>query len=267
MGEPRTIEAWARELIACENLALKLAPGDPPASFASPLAAPRRVESPGRGPGLRVLSRAEKTPRPGALSRPEARARLLHTFLHHEVQAAELFAWALLAFPGAPESFRRGLLRLAEDELRHARMLAGCLERLGHAYGDFGVRDWFWQRLPSCEEPVAFVALLGLGLEAANLDHAERWARYLEQAGDTHAAEVQRTIAREEIEHVRFAAEWFRAWTGGLEFERWREALPPPLTPTPLRGPELDREARRAAGLDEDFLRQLEAWGRSTSGT
>ena len=39
-----------------------------------------------------------------------------HALANHELQAVELFAWALLAFPEAPADFRRGLLHILTDE-------------------------------------------------------------------------------------------------------------------------------------------------------
>jgi len=46
---------------------------------------------------------------------------------------------------------------------------------------------------------------------------------------------------------------------GGLDYDRWRAALPPPLTPALLRGAELNRSARRRAGQGEAFLERLAA--------
>src|SRR5262249_22986943 len=148
------------------RLTYKLEPPLPPDDWAeSP--APLRIAAPGRPPELRITERAEKT---RGLRAPAGRARALHTFLHHELQAAELMAWALLAFPDTPRDFRAGLVRIALDETRHMRMYAKCIESLGHRVGEFPVRDWFWQRVPTCRDPASFVAVMGLGLESANLE-------------------------------------------------------------------------------------------------
>ncbi len=261
-----TIEAWALELIETCDLRAKLEPVAAPDDFAAGFEA-LRIGGPGRPPELEVVARAAKAPKPGALIRPHARAQLLHTFAHHELQAAELFCWGLLAFPHTPPEFRRGLLSLALEELRHARLYCAQLERLGFAFGDFAVRDWFWQRFLTCESELQFVALMGLGFEGGNLDHAELWAQRFDEVGDHDGARCQRVIGKDEIAHVRFAARWFREWAGELSFDSFRAHLPAPLTPMLMRGKQLNREARLEAGLDLAFLEDFEAWTAATSGT
>lgn len=256
-----TYERWAWDFLHARTLAHKLAPDDPRHGATwEARAVPRRVAAPRRPPPLRVARRAAKRPGAGALREAHARARLAHLCLHHELQAAELFAWALLAFPEAPRAFRRGLLSLALEEARHARQYAAHVERLGSAVGDFEVRDWLWQRVSAAPDAIAFVALLGLGFEGGNLEHARDFAARFRAAGDELLARTAERVAREEVRHVRFARRWYERWRGPLEFERWRADLPPPLSPSVLRGRELARDLRRSAGLDDEFLEALAAW-------
>lgn len=254
----QTIERWARDLIVADRLEDKLAPPPLPTAW-EPDPAPRDLR-PGRPPELVPIGRPPKTPRPGALRDPRRRAQLLHTFFHHELQAAELMAWALLRFVEAPREFRRGLARIARDEIRHANLYADHLRRLGYPVGSFGVRDWFWQRVGAAAHPADFVALLGIGFEGANLDHAARFAELFEAAGDPEAAAIQRRIGEEEVPHVRFAIRWFETWVGPLELAAWMDRLPPPLTPIVMRGRPLSRAPRRRAGMPERFLDALEAY-------
>jgi len=210
-----------------------------------------------------VLERAPKAPRPGALVRPEERARLLHTFWHHELQAAELFARALLAWPESPEAFRRGLVEILFEELSHMALYEREVQRLGFGIGDFPVRDWFWERVPTAPGPAGFLAMVGLGLEAANLDHGEVWAERLEAVGDSAAGAAQRRVAREEERHVAFAVEWWPRLDPeerAVDFDSWSAALPAPLSPLIFRGRPIAREARARAGQDAAFLDALEAW-------
>jgi uncharacterized ferritin-like protein (DUF455 family) len=251
-----TIERWAWDYVLGTSLDEKLAPPPVPARWEEPRVA-RRIDAPGRPPELDVGARADKT---RGLRSPRGRARALHTFFHHELQAAELMLWALLAFPETPEEFRRGLIRIAEDEIRHMRLYREQIVRLGHDVGDFPVRDWFWTRVPTCVDATSFVAVMGLGLESANLDHSASYAARFREAGDEDGARVQEIVGREEIAHVRFGAQWFARFAGELSFDRWQRALPPPLSPLLMRGTPLQRDARRRAGQPEPFLDELEAW-------
>jgi uncharacterized ferritin-like protein (DUF455 family) len=254
-----TVEAWALAFVEGRVLEQKLSPPPAPSAFLESSEA-IRVERPGRPPELVSRSAKKKTPRPGALRDPRRRAELLHTFLHHELQAAELMGWAILAFPSAPLAFRRGLLGILKDELRHVGLYREHLLELGHPFGTFPINDWFWDRVPGCTGPEGFVARMGIAFEGGNLDHAVRFAEQLEAAGDRRAAEIQRQIAEEEIPHVSFAIHWFQELTGGLDFDRWRAELPVPLSPMMARGRPMSEAARRRAGFSEAFLERLRTW-------
>jgi uncharacterized ferritin-like protein (DUF455 family) len=253
---PGTVERWAWDYVVSATLAAKLEPEGVPQTWEE-RPPPRRLASPGRPPELRVVAKAAKT---RGLQSEHGRARALHTFLHHELQAAELMAWAVLAYPETPVEFRAGLVRIALDEVRHMKLYEKEIVRLGHRVGDFTVRDWFWERIPRCGDPASFVAAMGLGFESANLEHTASYAARFREAGDEQGARVQEIIGLEEIAHVRFGARWFETFCGVLDFDRWKAALPAPLSPMLMRGRPLQRDARRRAGQPEPFLDQLDAW-------
>lgn len=254
--ETGTVERWAAAYITSTSLEVKLAPPAPPREWTS-APEPTRILAPGRPDALMVHVKAAKQ---RGFASPHGRARAMHTFFHHELQAAELFAFALLAYPDAPHPLRQGLLKIMLDEIRHANLYADEVTRLGFEVGAFPVRDWFWERIPACPDIVSFLATMGLGFEAANLDHASRYERIFRDVGDPSAAETQALVGRDEVMHVRFGAEWFRTITGALAFDAWTRALPKPLSPLLMRGAQLDLASRRRAGLDEEFLGALAAW-------
>lgn len=256
------IETWAAAYIRSTILADKLAPAPVPAAFAEG-AVSLRIEAPGRPPELVVAARAKKAPKRGAFVDPRRRAEILHRFFHHELQAAELMLWALLAFPDTPAAFRRGLVQIAQDEIRHANLYLARVAELGCAVTDFPVRDWFWQRVPSCRTPSEFVAVMGMGLEAANLDHAERYERIFRDLGDDASADLQARVHHEEIPHVRFAMHWLARFEGQdhePDFDAWSAQLPAPLSPWIMKGEPLARAARKRAGFDDPFLDALAAY-------
>jgi len=254
-----TLEDWALAYLTASTLAAKFELSEAPADVEEN--APCRGSARPARPAPFVCARfRRKTPGREALRAPARRAELMHTFLHHELQAAELFCWAILAFPDAPDSFRRGLASIARDEVRHMTLYRDHLAQLGHAFGDFPVRDWFWERVPSAKNPVEFVATLGIGFEGGNLDHAPRFAQWFRAVGDESGARLQERIFEEEIAHVRFSLVWFRKWTGSCDFRSWAAQLPPPLSPTLMKGQPIERNGRRRSGFPDRFLDDLAAW-------
>ncbi len=253
-----TIERWAWDWLHGPTLASRFRVAEIP-DASEPDAPPRVIAAPVRPAELTVIARAERSPSAGALRDPRQRARVLHTFLHHELQAAELMAWAILAFPTAPWAFRRGLAGVLRDEVRHMGIYAEHIEALGHRVGEFPVRDWFWQRVPAVSSPEAFCAVMGVGLEGANLDHSARFAERFRAVGDVRGADAQRHIGEEEIAHVRFGFHWLRRANGSVDFAEWSALLPPPLSPVLMRGDPMNREARGRAGFTNEFLDALAA--------
>jgi uncharacterized ferritin-like protein (DUF455 family) len=256
---PVDIETWAEQYVLASELSYKLTPPEPPKVFRAQ-ATPLRLTRPGRPAELRPARRGERTPKQRALEDPLFRARTLHAFFHHELQAAELMCWALLAFPDAEPELRRGLLAICLDEIRHMGLYVEHITALGCKVGDFGVRDWFWKRVPCCRNKLEFVAVMGMGLEAANLEHAPNFAARFRLAGDEAGARIQEQIAAEEVAHVGFATRWFARWTGGCSFEHWASLLPAPLSPWVMHGQPIADEARRRAGMSAEFLAALHAF-------
>jgi uncharacterized ferritin-like protein (DUF455 family) len=256
------VEVWTRRYVESTNLAEKCAPSAPPEVWAK---APGALDlSPGRPPELKVTRLLPRAVKLSALQKAESRIEVIHKFWHHELQAAELMAWAILRFVETPLEFRKGLLRILQDEVRHMRMYEGYLRKRGAAPGDFPVRDWLWERVQECASPLSFVALLGMGFEGANLDHAERYAKRFLAVGDEEGAKIQKQVGREEVAHVRFATHWFRVFHGSLSFDAWRSVLPSDLGPFSVRGKSLEESARLSAGMPAEFLTALREWkGRS----
>ncbi|MBL8859823.1 MAG: DUF455 family protein [Planctomycetes bacterium] len=259
-----TIERWCLDFVRGASATEKLSPSPTPdtalESAWDPAASACRIAQPGRPPEWTITTRSGSTPRGQALRDPAARAKLLHRFVHHELQAAELFAWAVLAFPETPRAFRTGLVRLCREELAHLELYLNHMRALGFDFGAEPVRDWFWERVPTCVDAAAFVALQGIGLEGANLEHSARFALQFRAAGDEAGARILERVERDEIAHVAFARQWFERFTGRpLTFDAWCAHLPAPLTPSVLQGRPINRAARLAAGLDDAFLDKLSA--------
>jgi len=259
-GRPELAEL-ALAILEADTIAGKLA-AVPPGARDERGGPARWVAAPARPPALRVASaRAGRVPPVAGMRDPHQRARILHALANHELQAIELFAWALLAFPDAPALFRRGLAAILGEEQSHMRLYMGRLAALGHELGDFPVTGHFWNHLGQFSSPRRFVCAMGLTFENANLDFAQEYAAAARAAGDPETASVLDRVHREEIRHVRFAWRWLKRWQG-QEPSAWQvylDSVSPPLGPGRARGRELCLASRRAAGLDEEFIAGLAA--------
>lgn len=253
------IRDFALRVVQTEDLDVKLAPAPEELTDEAPGPA-LRIEEPGRPPGLRFTRRIGVPPADG-MPDPAQRPRILHGLANHELQAAELFAWALLAFPGAPPGFRRGLLKILGDEQRHTRMYMARVEACGARFGDWPVNGYFWSKVPDITTPLRFLCAMSLTFENANLDHTEEYAEAARRAGDPKTAAVIEQVQRDEIEHVRFGWEWLQVLKREDQsaWDAFRANLTWPLRPVKAKGMKtFNREGRKAAGLDEEFIRRLE---------
>lgn len=251
---------FARTVLEAEDLTIKLAPLCEALTDEQPGPA-FRAGGPGRPPGLQYAEgvRAE-VPSCEGMPDPAQRPRILHGLANHELQAAELFAWALLAFPDAPPDFRRGLAGILQDEQRHTRMYIARLEETGSRFGDLPVNFYFWKKAVHIHSPLDFICAMSLTFENANLDHTVDYEEAARRAGDPKTAAVIEQVHRDEIEHVRFGWTWLQRWKGEDEsaWDVWRSHLTFPLRPLRARGTVFHRAGREAAGLDAEFIRRLE---------
>jgi uncharacterized ferritin-like protein (DUF455 family) len=254
------LRAFALSLVQADTLEGKLAPPPPGLTDAAPGPA-LRVEAPGRPENLRIVPGGHaRVPALAGVHDPRQRARVLHALANHELQAAELFAWALLAFPDAPPEFRRGATGVLADEQAHCRMYTARLAAHGAAFGDHPVSGHFWRALRAVGTPLEFVCTMGLTFENANLDFALEHAAALRAAGDEETARVLERVHHDEVAHVGFAWRWLGRFAppGADLWEVYRAAVRPPHGPSRARGATFDRVARLAAGIDPAFVDRLE---------
>lgn len=251
---------YAYAIVTSETLAGKLVP--PPEALVLTDGGPAlRLAAPGRPANLGIVEgRSAKVPPLAGMRDPSQRARILHALANHELQAIELFAWAVLAFPDAPIAFRRGLVAILADEQRHLGLYAERLVAHGIAFGDLPVTGHFWNKLDHLATPLSFVCAMGLTFENANLDFAGEYAAAARACGDLATADALDRVHEDEIAHVHFGYVWLRRLSS--DDDAWRAYnanVQFPLGPRRARGATFDREARRRAGFDEAFIEGLAA--------
>ena len=110
-----------------------------------------------------------------------------------------------------------------------------------------------------------YVAGLSLTFEQANLDFARHFAQAFGTVGDAASAQLLDRIYRDEIAHVASGLKWFRRWKNPSEsdWEAFCRQLKFPLSPRRAKGFALNVEGRRAAGLDPQFIAQLDVYSHS----
>jgi uncharacterized ferritin-like protein (DUF455 family) len=223
-----------------------------------------RPGQPARPANLQFAQRrtAPKMPKATALKDPAKRAVAHHIMANHELQALEVMAMVAVAFPDAPEEFRRGLGEIMQDEQRHTRMHVQRAQELGLAFGDLPVNGYIWAKAAEYTSVLEYICGLPLVFEGGNLDHTAEFEQYFIEAGDRRSAAILRAIQRDEIRHVQFGMTWLRRLKppGTDDFTAWIENLKWPIRPSRARGKQFLIEPRQAAGMSDDFINQLQEW-------
>ena len=203
------------------------------------------------------------------LEQKDERGKLLHFFANHELLATELMALVLLKFPDAPAAFRKGLLQTLKDEQEHTRLYIERMKACGIEFGELPVSGYFWRCVSPVENPMEYVASLCLTFEQANLDFARHFARGFATVGDADTARLLEKIYRDEIGHVAYGLKWFRRWKNPSEsdWDAFCRTLKFPLSPQRAKGFSLNIEGRRAAGLDLQFIAELNVYSQSKGRT
>ncbi len=254
------VRAFAEQVLFSPEIDKKIAPITEPLTDEHPGDSIRVVE-PARTPELIFAERrkAPSMPRPGALTDPAKRAIAHHILANHELQALEVMAYVALLFPDAPTEFRLGLARVMQDEQRHTRMHIERAAHLGVQFGTYPVNCYIWKKAQEIECELDYLATLPLVFEGRNLDHTLEFATYFSNAGDERSAALMRVVHRDEIEHVAFGIEWLRKLkpAGADDWETFCKHLKWPLRPSKARGDIFQIEARRQAGLSEDFIERI----------
>lgn len=272
--KPSELKEYALQVLLGTSLEDKLTPPSPtilagtsepfaPVPFPTPAL-------PGRPPGLE-LSRSPKKrqthqfPGKNELGRDRARGHVLHFFANHELLALEIMALAILKFSDAPVGFIRGIVQTMADEQRHMHKYLERMTELGVSFGDVTLNGFFWQSLKDMRGPQEYAAAMSLTFEQANLDFSFFFEQDFRRLGDERTAAILTEVRMDEIGHVKHGAIWLDRWRNPAKslWDEYRSHLRYPMTPARGKGPVFDRESRKLAGLNEDFINQVEVFSHS----
>ena len=261
-----TLRDLAARVLLAPDVALKLRPvrGELPDDDRG---TPLRIGEPARPAALRFRYKKNgpALPRGDALRDRGRRGVAHHVLANHELQAAEVMASVLLAFPNAPADFRRELGDVLRDELRHTRMHIARAAACGTRFGDHRVNGHVWISAARFRSELDYLCVLPLVFEARNLDESLELAAMFGAAGDAKGAGVLRQIHDDEIGHVAFGLRWLKRLSqdgGGGDadaFDLWASRLEAPNQPSRAVGRTFLDSPRLAAGMDAAFLAKLRA--------
>ena len=254
------LREWAISILSADTLQNKLYA--PPTLTDHHPGPPLLWDEPTRPAGMELKKRkkSEKLPPLQDLHDKNKRAICLHRFAGHELLAVEIMAFTLLACPDSPKHFRKGLANTLKEEQEHVRLYIDAMKKLGVSFGDLPLYRHFWVHTKFITKPAHYVSTMCLTLEMANLDFAPMYKAAFERFEDIPSANLMQRILNDEIGHVSFGYNWLKKFKPKEKsaYNAWCDNLSPLMSPQRARGPIFHPEHRLAAGLDPEWIKNLQ---------
>jgi len=195
----------------------------------------------------------------------EGLATLIHAITHIEYSAIDLALDAVYRFPEMPMEYKVDWLVVAEDEIRHYKMLDELLASLGYKYGDFPVHCGLFDAAEHTADSVLDrMAIIPRYYEASGLDVNPQIAKKLDNKRKNpiikKLIDALSIIYDEEIEHVYKGDKWFKylCQKEGLDESVYFEILERYKLLTKHR-PHINVDARKEAGFTCSEIKKLGA--------
>jgi len=196
---------------------------------------------------------------------PEGLATLIHAITHIEYSAIDLALDAVYRFPQMPMDYKKDWLVVAEDEIRHYKMLNRLLEGLGYRYGDFPVHCGLFDAAEHTAHSVLErMAVVPRYYEASGLDVNPQIMKKLDnKRKNPHVKaliDALEVILEEEIDHVHKGDRWFKYLCAkeGLDESVYFEILERYKLLNKHR-PHINVQARKEAGIACEEILKLGA--------
>ena len=196
----------------------------------------------------------------------EGLATLVHAIAHIEYSAIDLALDAVYRYPLMPMEYKIDWLVVAQDEIRHFKMLDELLVDIGYRYGDFPVHcGLFDASVHTANSIIDRIAVVPRYYEASGLDVNPQIVKKLENRHKDprikRLIEMLDIIYKEEIEHVFKGDKWFRYLCDqkGVEVEREYMKILEEYKLTNKHRPHINVKARKEAGFSCSELIKLGA--------
>lgn len=253
------VREWAIRILSADSLNDKLF--SPEILTDNNPGTPYLFIEPVRPPGMAFSKRPkqEKLPPFHEHHQQDKRAICLHRFAGHELLAVEIMAQALLAFPEAPVSFRKGVIRTLKEEQYHVSLYKKRMEEMGLQFGDLPLYRHFWVHVPFLTSPLHYLSAMSLTFEMANLDFAPHYGKSFAKYGDEKSAQLMNKILQDEIRHVSFGYGMLKKLKNPNDgdFETYKNSLTHFLTPKRAKGFLFHEENRKAAGIPQEWIDEI----------
>ncbi len=196
---------------------------------------------------------------------PEGLATLVHAITHIEYSAVDLALDAVYRFPEMPMEYKVDWLVVAEDEIRHFKMLQEILDTLEYKYGDFPVHCGLFDAAEHTGHSILDrMAIIPRYYEASGLDVNPQIIKKLDNKRKNPIVkkliDSLNIIYDEEIDHVHKGDKWFKylCEKEGLEESVYFDILERYKLLSKHR-PHINVDARKEAGFTCGEIKKLGA--------
>ena len=196
---------------------------------------------------------------------PEGLATLVHAITHIEYSAIDLALDAVYRFPEMPMEYKIDWLIVAQDEIRHFKMLQELLTDLEYKYGDFPVHCGLFDAAEHTAHSILDrMAIIPRYYEASGLDVNPQIIKKLDNKRKIPIVkkliDALNIIYDEEIDHVHKGDKWFKYLCSkeGLEESVYFDILERYKLLSKHR-PHINVDARKEAGFTCSEIKKLGA--------
>ncbi len=211
------------------------------------------------------IVKPKELPKRGDFSKKDGLIALVHSIAHIEFSAIDLAIDAVYRFAFMPKNYKLDWLIVAQDEIRHFKMLSSLLNELGSYYGALPVHKGLFEvSFNTRSSVIDRMAVVPRYFEASGLDVNPKIINKLKSYKNRpiidKLIEALGIIYEEEIEHVSKGDKWFK-YLAKLEDVDYRLKYIDILKRYNLqsRAEQFDIKGRKRAGFSCEELIELGA--------
>lgn len=201
----------------------------------------------------------------GSKKQADKQNAFLHSITHIEYSAVDIALDAVYRFRELPKAYYDDWLEVAEDEIRHFKMIEDHMAKFGVKYGDFTVHDGLFIALQNTSASLLErMAVLPRYMEANGLDANAFMLKKLEierekDENKARLCEILQVILDEEISHVSKGDRWFKfaCEKDGVSPEIYAQIVQKIYPKAFLQSRELNVSARLKSGFSEAEIEHI----------